>query len=204
MAIDFREQAEQLARQQKVPTPVPGSTESVADPTARSFGMTWWGLLVAILAIGFMLVSIGMAMVGPNDGRQAATVVIRGIGLLFLLGWLPNSLCIDREGVHQVHFLGLWRRTIPANDVRSFRRATRGELRKEGAFRWQPRWAWRQRGDGEEVVWVGSKTSNRHILHTSFHRDRAGFMKELHDRGYALHGYEGWEQFMEDRGVPVR
>lgn len=198
MAIDFRDPA--LER-------VDGRTESQApdreDRNVVIFPMHWWALLsvlATLAATGYMAVQYTLSLSG---GDTLLGILVGGLILLASLCWLPNSLRIDQLGVHQVHFLGLWERSIASNNVRSFRVATRGDLRREGLLRFQVRWNMRQRGDGEEVVWVGAKSGKRYLLHSAFHGRRSRFIRELQDRGYPEYGYENWEDFMEKRGVPV-
>lgn len=200
MAIDFRKQIEETQRGH---TPEPRAEKEPTDPTAVSFPMQWWMLALAPVVLGSQVYFFVQVPILGDPSRELIPVLIGAASILAILCWLPNSLRIDSRGVHQVHFLGLWERTIEARDIRCFRAATRGELRRAGWLRFQLTWKMPQRGDSERVVWVGSKSSRRYLLHGMIHRGRERFMKEMHDRGYPEHGYEGWEAFMEDRGIPV-
>lgn len=220
MAYDFERQIREMQQGKAIPVPaelpaerpaIPSAEPQIAvaitdqqDPDAVDFPMHWWGVAGFILAIlGIIGWIIHSAIAGRLD-QSLLPVYLGGAGILFLLAKLPNSLRIDRHGVHQVYFLGLWQRTLPISDVAYYWQTTRRELRQAGLlrFEWRQR---RQQGDAyEPVVFVASKSSRRYLMHTSIHQRASDFAKQLHDRGIAPKGYEGWESFMAARGVTVR
>ena len=173
------------------------------DATAVCFPLRWWVLgayIAAALAVVGWLIFLTFT---AGQADPTYTIVGAGIILIGMLGALPASLTIDSRGIHQHFFLGLWERSIATSDIRSSRQATRGDLRRDGLLFLQSSTARHQKGDYLPVIWVGSKTSRRYFLHTSQHSNASGFIRELERRGVQPHGYEGWETFMEARGVPV-
>jgi hypothetical protein len=211
MSFDFEKQIREMqkasspvARDTGQLPPTPVAVEESSDPTAVHFPLQLWVLAIHILGVlGFGGWILYAAYIGTLD-QSLSPVFMGGAGMLFLLGLLPSSLTVDRAGVHQSHFLGLWIRTIPFSDVSFYWRTTRGELRKAGLLRFQSKRAGRQKNDHEEVVYVGSKSSRMYLLHSPVHSRRESFIAELEKRGAHPKGYEGWEAFMAARGVPVR
>lgn len=211
MGIDFEKQIRdmqqgatpQIRIQHKDGAP-PSAPEQVEDPTAVHFRLKIWMLLFYVAGIlGLAGWIIQSAIVGRLD-ISLAPVYFGGAGILFLLGLLPASITMDSRGIYQSHFLGLWEYRIPWNDVSFYWNTTRGELRKAGLLRFRSSRVARQKDDWEEVVYVGSKSGKRYLLHTIAHSGRARFVEEIEKRGVHPKGYQGWETFMESRGVPVR
>jgi hypothetical protein len=184
------------------PAPVPVAVET-DDPDAVEFPMRWWATGFHIMGILGCLGWIVYAAIEGMLDQSLVPVYAGGAGILMFLAQLPGSLRIDRHGVHQFYFLGLWQRSIPLNDISFYWQTTRGELRRARLLRFE--WARRrQHGDGlEPVVYVGSKTSRRYLLHSRIHQRPSEFARQLFDRGIPPKGYEGWESFMAARGVNV-
>lgn len=174
------------------------------DPAAGHFPLRVWARGAYILCIAGLVGWILKAAVTGELDATLMPVYAGGAGILGLLGLLPMSLTLDSRGIHQSHFLGLWQRTILWNDVHFYWRTTRKELRRAGLLAFQSRNMRHQKYDHEEVVYIGSKSSKRYFLHLAVHRDRERFVTELEQRGAHPKGYEGWESFMESRGVPIR
>ncbi len=211
MGVDYEKQIREM--QQGVPPQVrldgeelhtSSASEEPDDPTAVHFPLQLWILAIHVGGVfGFAGWIVYSAYLGRLD-QSLAPVYFGGAGMLFLLGLLPSSLTIDSTGVHQSFFLGLWMRSIAWSDVSFYWRTTRRELRQAGLLRFQSRNASRQKNDHEQVVYVGSKSGKLYLLHTAVHSGRERFVSELDKRGAHPKGYEGWESFMEARGVPVR
>ncbi len=211
MEIDFEKQIREMQQgatpqirvQQENGAP-PSAPEQVEDPTAVHFRLKISMLIVYVVGIlGLSWWIIQSAMVGRLD-VSLAPVYFGGAGILFLLGLLPMSITMDSRGIYQSHFLGLWEYRIPWNDVSFYWNTTRGELRKAGLLRFRSSRPPRQKDDWEEVVYVGSKSGKRYLLHTIGHSGRARFVEEIEKRGVHPKGYQGWENFMESRGVQLR
>ncbi|MCW5966086.1 MAG: hypothetical protein KIT83_18760 [Bryobacterales bacterium] len=210
MGIDFEKQVRdmQQGRQPTLPAENPGSSTPFPhpepeDPAAVHFPLRVLMLGAYVIAIAGLVVWIVYSAVTGALEFSLMPVYAGGAGILALMGLLPMSLTLDSRGIHQSHFLGLWERTIPWNDVRFYWRTTREELRLAGLLAFQSRNLRHQKHDHEEVVYVGSKSSKRYLLHTAVHRERERFILELERRGAHPKGYEEWESFMESRGVPV-
>lgn len=211
MGIDFEKQIREMqqgrqpvVRTQQQPGPGQAPSSGDKDPTAVHFPLKVWMLTIHVLVICGLVGWIVYAAINGFLDHTLMPVFMGGGGILFMMGMLPMSLTLDSRGIHQSYFLGLWTRSIPLNDIRFYWKTTRGELRKSGILGNWNRHNKRNKNDNEEVVYVGSKSSRTYLLHTATHTNREGFIAELEKRGVQPKGYEGWEAFMESRGVPVR
>lgn len=188
----------------------PGSHPTAAaqsddDPTAVVFP---YNVLVRLLMYGAVAGGFGYvahtAFTGDPE-RDLSKILIGCAGVIAALCFLPGSIVLDRRGIHQVYCMGLYEYSIPTNAILSYRQTTRGELRREGKlkFSWgNYRYNRNRDNDNEQVVIVTGKYGGRYILHSGAHRGQYTFIEELEKRGVPAQGYEGWANFMADRGFP--
>jgi hypothetical protein len=175
------------------------------DPTAVTFP---YNFLIRLIMYGAVAGGFGYvahtAFTGDPE-RDLGKILIGCAAVIGALCFLPGSIVLDRRGVHQVYCMGLYEYSIPTNAILSYRHTTRGELRREGKlkFSWgNARYNRDQDDEHDQVVVVTGKYGGRYILHTAAHRGQYTFIEELEKRGVPAHGYEGWTNFMADRGFP--
>ncbi len=212
MEIDFRKQFESPGSASEMgsmagtglsPAAVPAASEA-EDPTAVTFPLNWFARLVqyAFVAGAFGFVA-HTAFYGDPE-RDFWKILVGCALVLGFLAFLPGSILLDSRGVHQVYLMGLYEYTIPKNAILSYQQTTRAELRREGKL-WFSQWnrhRYDRDGEHEQVVIVNSRYGGRYILHGMMHSGQYRFMEELEKRGVPSHGYEGWNQFMAERGFP--
>lgn len=174
------------------------------DPTAVTFPMNW---IARLLQYGFVAGIFGFvartAFYGDPE-RDFWKILIGCALVLGALAFLPGSIVLDSRGIHQLYLMGLYEYTIPKNSILSYQQSTRAELRREGKlwFSWNSRYRQDRDGEHEQVVIVSGRYGKRYILHTGMHSMQYRFIEELEKRGVPSHGYEGWNQFMAERGFP--
>ncbi|MDZ7637567.1 MAG: hypothetical protein U5J83_04860 [Bryobacterales bacterium] len=168
-----------------------------------NFPLNWMIRLIHYGAVAAMFGYMVHTAITGDPEKDMSKVLLGCAGVLIALVLLPGSILLDSRGIHQVYAMGLYEYTIPKNSILSYRQSTREELRREGVlwFSWAHSKADRD-GTFEQVVIVRSRYGKRYILHTPSHSRQYSFVEELEKRGVPAHGYEGWNQFMTERGFP--
>ncbi len=174
------------------------------DPTSVTFPLNWFARL---MQYGFLACMFGFvahtALYGDPEGDLAKILLGCG-GVLLVLVFIPSSIVLDRKGIHQSYLLGLYCYSIAKKDILSYEQTTWAELRREGRlwFSWHNPFRQDREGEHEQVVIVNGRYGGRYILHRMMHSGQYRFIEELEKRGVPSRGYEGWSQYMADRGFP--
>lgn len=175
------------------------------DSAAVTFPMHWF-VRLAYYGLAAMLFGMVARTAFYGDPQRDIWKVLVGCALVLgVLAFVPGSIRLDRRGIHQIYLMGLYEYSIPRDAILSYQQTTRAELRREGRL-WFSRWGRQglnRDGEHEQVVIVSSRHGRRYILHGMLHADQNRFVEELEKRGIPPHGYEGWRQYMADRGFPI-
>lgn len=186
------------------PAPSPAANEA-EDPTAVTFPLNWLARIAQYAVVAGMFGFVAHTAFTGDPEKDVWKILLGCVGVLASLVFLPGSIVLDSRGIHQLYLMGLYEYTIPKQSILSYQQTTRAELRREGKlwFSWYSgRYHHDRDGEYEQVVIVNSRYGGRYILHSQMHSRQYAFMEELEKRGVPAHGYEGWNQFMAERGFP--
>jgi len=211
METDFRKLVEsqglgagggRMDSEESLPVGAPATNDD--DPTAVTFPMTWIARLIQYAFVAGIFGFVAHTAFYGDPERDFWKILIGCAGVLVALAFLPGSIVLDSRGVHQLFLMGLYAYSIPKNAILHYEQSTRAELRREGRlwFSWNSRYRHDRDGEHEQVVIVSSRYGGRYILHSAIHSRQYRFVEELEKRGIPSRGYEGWNQFMTDRGFP--
>lgn len=178
--------------------------DQAEDAKAVTFPLKWVSRFAQYLVVAGMFGFVAHTAFTGDPEKDFWKILLGCGGVLAGLVFLPGSIVLDRRGIHQLYLMGLYEYTIPQQSILSYQQTTRAELRREGKLWFSGFSRYRQDRDGEfeQVVFVASRYGGRYILHSHMHRGQHAFMEELEKRGVPAHGYEGWSQFMAERGFP--
>ena len=194
-----------LAREAAPPPSMPEAALPADErPGAVVFPLNWVARILSYLGIAATFGYVAYATIYGDPDQDLFPVLIGCAIVIVGLCFSPSSIVVDDRGVHQLWMMGLYEYSIAKNSIRCYEESTRARLRREGKLRFE----WRSErtdisDEIEDIVYVASKYGRRYILHTNMHRGHFAFIEALEKLGVPPHGYEDWNAYMQDRGVPM-
>ena len=174
------------------------------DPKAVTFPLKWVSRFAQYIVVAGMFGLVAHTAFTGDPEKDFWKILLGCAGVLTGLAFLPGSIVLDQRGIRQLYLMGLYEYTIARQSILSYQQTTRAELRREGKLWFSGFSRYRRNRDGEfeQVVFVRSRYGGRYILHSHMHRGQYAFVEEMEKRGVPAHGYEGWNEFMAERGFP--